>query len=321
MDTIFKPVEPPKDSLKPASPGRAAPLAVVIVTYNSASVLPGLLDSLPSGLGGIEHCQVIVVDNDSHDDSVQLALSHPVGVKVIRMGRNAGYAAAINAAAETIGADSDLLVLNPDIRLKKGCMLQLSKRLADPSVGIAVPQILEEDETVARSLRREPTLLTIWSDALLGTTLAAQIGLGEIVADPEAYRGGGTVEWATGAAVAISARARMTVGRWDESFFLYSEEVDYLERVRRAGLKIVYEASAQAVHFGGDYHENAYLSALMTANRIRYFRRHHGALATMLFRLGIIVGQTMRFALGAGQRAALHAALFASSTRQCALPR
>ena len=121
--------------------------------------------------------------------------------------------------------------------------------------------------------------------------------------------------------MAISARARMAVGIWDESFFLYSEEVDYLERVRRAGFKVVYEVSARCIHFGGDYQQNTYLSALMTANRIRYFRRHHGVVATSLFRLSIIFGETMRFTLGAGHRAALHAALFASSTREYALPR
>jgi GT2 family glycosyltransferase len=225
------------------------------------------------------------------------------------MDRNAGYAAGINAAAATLSADTDILVLNPDIRLRRGCVLRLSDRLRQPSVGIAVPQILNEDETLALSLRREPTIVTIWSDALLGTKLAARIGLGEIVADPALYQRGGVVEWATGAALAVSARARRAVGEWDESFFLYSEEVDYMERVRRAGLDIVYDVEARAVHFGGEYHENTFLSALMTANRIRYYRRHHGPLATLVFRLGIIVGEVMRIALSPGHRAALRAAL------------
>ncbi|WP_341486482.1 glycosyltransferase [Pararhizobium sp. A13] len=87
-----------------------------MVTYNSASVLPGLLDTLPAGLEGTEQYEVIIVDNDSHDQSVDLALAHPIGARVIRTGGNAGYAAAINAATATIDPSADLLVLNPDIR-------------------------------------------------------------------------------------------------------------------------------------------------------------------------------------------------------------
>lgn len=298
----------------------AAKIAVVVVTYNSASVLGGLLDSLPSGLAGVDSYEVLVVDNNSCDNSVDLAQCHPIGAKVIQMGRNAGYAAGINAAIKTLSADTDVLVLNPDIRLEHGCVLRLSERLSEGTVGIVVPQILNEDRTVALSLRREPTIVTAWSDALLGTKLAALIGLGEIVAEPALYRHGGIVEWATGAALAISARARRAAGIWDESFFLYSEEVDYMARVRRSDLNVVYEVKARAVHFGGAYHENTYLSALMTTNRIRYFRQHHGPTATAVFRLAIIIGETMRIALGPGHRAALRAALFFSPAPQRAPP-
>ena len=85
-------------------------LSIIIVTYNSASVLPGLLDSLPTGLEGIKQFDIIVVDNDSTDKSVDIALGHAIGPRVIRMGRNAGYAAAINAAAATVRPDADLLI-------------------------------------------------------------------------------------------------------------------------------------------------------------------------------------------------------------------
>ncbi|MCA1406698.1 glycosyltransferase family 2 protein [Ensifer sp. IC3342] len=290
-------------------PNGTGSLAVVIVTYNSASVLPGLLDSLPAGLEGIANYQVIVVDNASRDGSADLALAHPIGARVIRMGRNAGYAAGINAATATVAPYADLLVLNPDVRLHPGAARHLVDRLTEASVGVVVPQILGEDGKVCRSLRREPSAITAWSDALIGTKLAALIGIGEIVADPILYAQGGRIEWATGAVLAISARARLIVGDWDESFFLYSEEVDYMERVRRSALSVVYDTNARAVHIGGAYQRNPYLSALMTSNRVRYYRRHHGPIATMLFRLAIIVGESMRVVLGPGHRAALRAAL------------
>jgi N-acetylglucosaminyl-diphospho-decaprenol L-rhamnosyltransferase len=285
-------------------------LSIVIVTYNSALALPGLLDSLPTGLDGVKQLEIIVVDNDSADNSVDIALAHTIRPRVIRMGRNAGYAAAINAAAATVHPDADLLILNPDVRLLPGAVSLLVGRLTDSSVGVAVPRILAEDLTTSWSLRREPSVMTAWTDAILGGTFAARIGLGGMISDPAMYDREGLIEWATGAILVVAARARRVVGDWDESFFLYMEEVDYLRRVRECGFSVAYVPQAQAVHIGGEYNENPRLSALLCANRIRYHRRHHGPLSTAAFRLSIIVGEGMRAVRGPpGHRAAVRAAL------------
>ncbi|MCV9967685.1 glycosyltransferase family 2 protein [Pararhizobium sp. BT-229] len=309
MDASTKQREPLNDNRIAPEPADARKLSIVTVTYNSASVLSGLLDSLRAGLEGIEQYEVIVVDNDSHDHSVDLALAHPIGARVIRTGRNGGYSAGINAATATMDPSADLLVLNPDIRLRPGSISRLYAGLSNSSVGVAVPQVRGEDGAVAKSIRREPSIVTAWSEALLGGTKAARMGLGEIVDRPSLYRDGGPIEWATGAILLVSARAREVIGDWDESFFLYSEEVDYLQRARAAGLDVLYVPTSQAVHIGGDYHSSDVLTALMTANRIKYYRRHHGALASVLFRSGIVVGEVMRLAIGTGRRSALGAAL------------
>ncbi|WP_421870833.1 glycosyltransferase family 2 protein [Pararhizobium sp.] len=284
-------------------------LSVVTVAYNSADVLPGLLDSLHAGLEGIEEYEVIVVDNDSHDQSVDLARAHPIGARVIATGRNGGYSAGINAATATIGRSSDLLVLNPDIRLEPGSIRRLYAGLNSACVGVAVPQVRGEDGAIAKSIRREPSIATAWSEALLGGRLSSRLGLGEMVGNSSLYRAGGRIEWATGAILLVTASAREAIGDWDDSFFLYSEEVDYLQRVRAAGLDVLYVPESQAVHIGGDYHSSDFLTALMTTNRIKYYRRHHGAFASAVFQSGIVAGEAIRLAVGSGRRAALSAAL------------
>lgn len=285
------------------------PLAVVIVTFNSASVLPPLLDSLPAGLKGIDDFEVVIVDNDSRDGSAELAEAHLISPTVMRMGRNAGYAAAINAAAATLHPDSDLLILNPDLRLYPGAVKLLVDRVTTQSVGIVVPRNFREDGTTDPTLRREPSILTAWADAVLGGNLAARIGWGEIVGQASRYDRGGSIDWATGSALLVSSRARRAVGEWDESFFLYSEEVDYQRRAREAGFNIVYEPRSQVMHAGGEGGTNPRLFALMTANRIRYFGRHHGFLPTTFFRLGVAFGQAVRSWRGSVHRAALRSAL------------
>ena len=258
---------------------------------------------------GIDKYEVIIVDNNSSDDSIAVALDHPIRPLVLAMGRNAGYAAGINAASATVGDDADILVLNPDIRLHRASVKHMRAALRHSSVGIAVPQMLHEDGTLSKSIRREPSLLSAWSEALVGGRLAARLGLGEMVDNQDLYHYGGSIDWATGAAMLITATARQRVGAWDESFFLYSEEVDYFLRLRRAGLQAVYVPEAQVVHIGGDYRRSASLSALLTANRIGYFARHHNAGESFIFRLGIALGELIRSPSSSIHRASLKAAL------------
>ena len=284
-------------------------LAAIIVTYNSAAALPALLDSLPEGLKGVDHFEVIVADNNSQDASAEVAAAHPVCSHVIRMGCNAGYAAAINAAAATVPPGISLLILNPDLQLYPATAEPMIEHLASSAVGIVAPMNYKGDGSVDPTLRREPSLVTAWAEAIFGGKLAAKMGLGEIVDLSGRYEESGTTEWAKGSALLVSARARQLVGEWDESFFLYSEEVDYQRRVREAGLSIIFEPRAKVMHAGGGSGSGPRLFALMTANKIRYYRRHHGRLKTALFAAGVAFGQMLRFWRGSTHRAGLGGAL------------
>lgn len=274
--------------------GRGERVCVVVVTYNSASVVGGLLDSLASGLRGIDDHEIIIVDNQSADGSAEVAEAHPIRPRVIRMGSNAGYAAGINAAATIAGADAHLLILNPDVRLTGEVALKLLDQLQEQDAGIVLPQNFREDGTVDPTIRREPSIATAWCEGILGGKRAARLGLGEIDDRDRRYERAGPVAWATASALLVAAEARRTVGQWDESYFLYSEEVDYQRRVRQAGFRILYVPHAHVTHIGGEYRVNPRLYALLTCNRIRYFRRNHGLASTVLFRLGIALGEGLR---------------------------
>src|SRR5207248_2613989 len=147
----------------------------------------------------------------------------------------------INAALDAVPPTRGAFVLNPDIRLRPGCVRTLVDALAQPRTGITVPRLYEANGEQAPSLRREPSVTRALAAAMIGGHRAGRIGtLGELVYDPARYEVPGVYDWATGAAMMISRECMDAIGPWDESFFLYSEETEYALRARDAGFLLRY---------------------------------------------------------------------------------
>ncbi|MFI9594589.1 glycosyltransferase family 2 protein [Nonomuraea sp. NPDC052265] len=299
-------------------------VAIVIVTYNSAPVLGGCLASLPEGAKGVRLTDVVVADNASKDDSLRLAEQvDGLPVRPLQVGRNAGYAAAINAGVASLDLDDldAVLVLNPDCRLRPGALAVLGAALDRPGTGIAVPRLVSTEGVLHHSLRRTPAVRRALAESLVGGRLAGRIGtLGEMVVDPARYERPGPADWATGAAMLVKATALARLGPWDESFLLYSEETEYALRAADAGWTLWYEPAAVVEHIGGEAKTSPMLAALLTVNRVRLFRRRRGRVATAAFFLAVLLGEAMRAAAGRRTARASVVALLRPSRRLRALP-
>ncbi|MGP3963298.1 glycosyltransferase family 2 protein [Nonomuraea sp. 3N208] len=299
-------------------------VAIVIVTYNSAPVLGGCLASLAEGAGGVRLAAVVVADNASKDDSLRLAeQAADLPIRPVQVGRNAGYAAAINAgiAALDLHELDAIFVMNPDCRLHPGSLAVLSKALDRPGTGIAVPRLVSTEGVLHHSLRRAPAVRRALAEALIGGRLAGRVGtLGEMIVDPGRYERPGPADWATGAAMLISVAALTEVGAWDESFLLYSEETEYALRAADEGWTLWYEPAAVVEHIGGEAKISPMLAALLTVNRVRLFRRRRGKIATAGFYLAVLLGEAMRAAAGRRTARASVVALLRPSRRLRTLP-
>jgi len=297
-------------------------VAVVIVTYNSADVLEGCLESLTAGAAGVELTAVVVADNASSDGSAALAERAGPPVTVVRVGRNAGYAAAINAGLAALDLDAldGVYVLNPDCRLRPGAIAPLLACLREPGRGIAVPYMVNPDGSLQPSLRRMPTVGRAVVEAVIGGDRAGRIGrLGELVTDPRDYAGPGAFAWATGAAMLIAPRVLREVGPWDESFLLYSEETDYCLRAADLGWSTWYEPASVIEHIGGDSGVNPVLAALLVVNKVRLYRRRHGPVAGSAYFLAVLAGEAVRAVAGRRTSRAAVTALLRPSRRLTAL--
>jgi GT2 family glycosyltransferase len=268
-------------------------ICVVVVTYNSSADLAGLLPTLGVDPGSELRTTVVVVDNGSEDDTVELARRSPA-VDVVLEAENRGYAAGINAGAGAAPADADaLLVLNADLHLNDGALEAMSAELSD-EVGIVAPRLLDGDGNLLWSLRREPTAARAWATAVLGGARAARIGrLGDMDTDPEHYARPYDADWATGAALLISRRCFDEVGPWDESFFLYSEETDFCLRARDAGFRTRLAPAATMSHYEGDMTTPS-AAAYRSVSAVRLYRKRHGRVRSLVYFAGVLTSSLLR---------------------------
>ncbi|GAA3884224.1 hypothetical protein GCM10022243_56240 [Saccharothrix violaceirubra] len=270
------------------------PLAVVVVTFHSADVVADCLRSVAVALESVPDGRVVVVDNASTDDTLDVVRRTAPDARIVARVSNDGFAAGVNAGFAA-APDCDILVLNPDVRLAPDAITLLLAALDQERTGIVVPRLRDADGGHQLSLRRAPTPLRALGEALLGGTRAGRVAaLGELVVDPRRYEGAGTTEWATGAAWLISRECREALGTVEERYFLYSEETEYMLRAGREGYAIRYEPRARAVHLGGEQSTSPLLWSMATTNRVRMVRERNGRATALLMWLVVVLNELLR---------------------------
>jgi len=291
-----KPVAMGESRAAGAMPGRAD---VVVVSYNSA----GELRDAVSPLAGVDGVHVVVVDNASGDGSLDRVAD--LAVNRIARETNEGFAAGCNAGWR-VGAASYVCFLNPDASLDPPGLDRLSSVLdADRAVGAVAPRIVEENGTVAWSLRRCPTVRSTFARALfLHRLLPLAPWSDDVIRDPRAYAHPWSPDWVSGACLMVRREALEAVDGWDEGFFLYGEDADLCRRLRTAGWDVRFEPSVTARHLGGRSLPRASLLPVLAQSRLRYARKHRPGLSVAGFRLGLALGAATHALVGRGGRAA-----------------
>ena len=222
-------------------------VACVVVTYDAAAWIERCLDSV----AGID---TVLVDNGSSDGTVALVRASFPAVRVLET-ENRGLAAGWNRGiAET--AAEHVLVLNADAWLAEGAVDGLLGTAArHPRAALVGPRLVNLDGSLQRSVRGFPTAWRLATEYLYLRKLAPRSRA------LNAFYGAGfdhaserEVEWVMGACMLLRRAAYDEVGPFDERYFLFSEEVDWMRRATDAGWSIVFTPSAGCVHVGGASH-------------------------------------------------------------------
>lgn len=209
-------------------------ISVVLVTHDSAEVLPRCLESVldPSRVDGDRPSGVVVVDNASRDETREIAGRCPV--TCLPQEKNLGYAKAANLGLDQVGSEYALLA-NPDVWFPSGCFSEMERFMSDyPDCEVQGPRLEDDRGELLLSCRTFPTWRTILGRrlGLFPNDVATHLMRDYDHEEPR------RVDWVSGACLLFPASYR-----FDPRYFLYVEDVDFCQ-----GRRVYYNPRAVARH-------------------------------------------------------------------------
>lgn len=224
-------------------------VSVVVVSFNTRDLLRRCLASVPAACGELRF-EVLVADNASQDGSAEMVRGEFPNVAVLEGHGNVGFAKANNLAFRRCRGDF-LFCLNPDAEAHPGSIETLvSAMRCDASLGYCGPKLLNPDGSHQWSAYRFHTVLSpLYSWSMLGLD-RRRPGSRHCMSLHHAHGADATmdVDWLLGAALLVRREAYEACGGFDESFFLYAEEIEWCARLAAGGWRGRYLPAARVTH-------------------------------------------------------------------------
>lgn len=229
---------------------RASRYGVVTVTYNSSETIGPFLKSVRKQLG--KDVEVVVVDNASADAEQTRAISESFSAHFVPAPSNLGYGSGMNLGVSHLSTKVDIIVLsNPDLTFESNILLPITQQFeANSTLGIAGPQIREDDGEIYPSARAFPSLRigighALFSRIWLNNPWTRAYHSGAIDYTQTSYPG-----WLSGACLVVRRSAFTEISGFDSAFFMYFEDVDLCLRAAQAGWGRVFVPDAHVTHLG-----------------------------------------------------------------------
>lgn len=243
-------------------------LSVIIINYNVRFFLEQCLHAVRYAIADLE-AEVIVVDNHSTDGSMDYLRPLFPNTRFIVNEENLGFAKANNLALTYCTGDY-VLFLNPDTLVPEDCFRKcLSYIKADPGIGALGVRMLDgRGRFLPESKRAFPSPLASLSKLTGLASLFPKSGLFNQYAlgnldESENH----TVQVLAGAFMLVNRELLNRLKGFDESYFLYGEDIDLSYRIQQTGFRNVYFAGTTIIHFKGESSGKASLA------RVRFFYR------------------------------------------------
>ncbi len=230
-------------------PCSVPPPALVTVTHNSEQALEQLLRSVDRHLSG---ARLTIVDNASSDGTRAVAARwrRRLRIELLALEENVGFGRACNRGVAEVG-DPVTALLNPDVELLDDSLLALAQEAARPQMQerLLAPLVLRADGRRERSAHSLPGSAAELVHALLPSAALGDRA-GAALAPWRSTRAR-PVGWAVGCALVARTGTLRALGPFDESIFLYGEDLDLCLRARERGVSTWFWPAARVLHHGG----------------------------------------------------------------------
>jgi GT2 family glycosyltransferase len=251
-------------------------VSYLLVAYRSNDVIGDAIKSIQLQTGGFER-EIVVIDNFASENCRDIVTTLAPDTNVIVNAHNDGFTRGVNQAT-SLATGKYLFYLNPDVQLSSDCThLLITELESDSQLAAAVPQLLNQDGSVQRSVRNFPTFVTL---------IFEHFGLAHLF--PRSHRFGhwknyyfdhqsrALVAQPMASAFLVRRDALDRIGAWDERFFIFFSDVDICRRIMDAGYRVLFAPDAKAHHeLGGSTRkERSWLIYDAHRGFYRYLAKH-----------------------------------------------
>ncbi len=277
-------------------------LSVIIVNWNSSTLLRKCLQSVLSSIASRNSIEILVIDNASFDGSAEMVSEEFPGVTFIQSHANLGFAGGNNFAVQRSRGDY-VLFLNPDTEIvgdALDAMLRVMKTHDD--AGVICPKLVNPDLSAqVDCMRAFPTILNEMIDSSFTRRMFASFnfaGVGPVVKGSAGPVG---VEMLPGTCIMLRRDVFEQVGRFNEKYFMYAEDIELSYRVKATGRTNYYVPTAAVIHHGGrssEQQNESYFSTVMIRESVwQFLRTTHGELYGSLYRITTCLAALLRLTL------------------------
>lgn len=256
-------------------------ISVVIVSYNVKDLVATCINTLYQFLPSHLSIEIILVDNNSKDNTVDFIKDKFPKVIVIHNNYNAGFPAANNQAFK-IAKGKYIFMLNPDTEFLDDSLNKLYQKLqSDASITLIAPMLLNTDKTRQLSVWR---FQSIWS--IFCETHYLRFLLGHKNYSDKDLLKPFEAECFSGAAILLKKEIINKIGDLDESMF-WIEDTEFCYRAYHAGFKLLYYPDAKLIHHVGQSAKTNYNISVSNQiyNKIKFFKKHHSTVSWIIVML------------------------------------
>lgn len=256
-------------------------VSLIYVYFNSSKEIIDSIKSLKGALGKLTY-EIIIVDNNS-PKALPTSFFGKRNVKIIKNDENLGFGAAVNLGAK-VAVGKYFFVINPDtVCIKNSINLLFNRISKDKKIGVIGPQQIDKNGRILHSTAGIPK----FPDALFVYSRLNKLWPNNPYSrkywskDRDLNKEQET-ETIGGAAMMFPKKIFEEVGGFDERFFMYFEETDICQRIRKLGYKILYYPKAKIIHHvGRSTSDKKWIQKTFEESRLKYFKKYNSHLIAL----------------------------------------